>query len=62
VAIFVKRRGGDLLAPGTVDYVENYAPLGNINRRVLEEVVEENLDNVFILDPGDREMTYVVKF
>jgi hypothetical protein len=62
VAIFVKSRGGDLLMPGTVDYVENYAPLGNINRRVLEEVVKENLDNMIILDPRDREMTYVVKF
>ena len=38
--------------PGMVDYVEDYAPLGNIKRRVLEEVVEENLDNVFNLDPG----------
>jgi hypothetical protein len=58
MAIFVKSWGGDLLALGTVDYVEDYAPLGNIKRRVLEEVVEENLDNVFNLDLGDREMTH----
>jgi hypothetical protein len=49
VAIFVKGRGGYLLTLGTVDCVENYAPLRDINSRVLKEVVEENLDNKFIL-------------
>ena len=52
MTIFVKGRGGYLLAPTTVDCIEDYAPLRNINRRVLKEVVEENLDNMFILDMG----------
>jgi len=52
VAIFIKGRRRDPLTLGTVYCVENHAPLGNINRRVLEKVIEENLDNenVFILD------------
>jgi hypothetical protein len=50
VAIFVKGWGWDLLALGTIDCIENDAPLGNVDRRVLEEVVEEDLGNVFILN------------
>lgn len=52
VAIFIEGRRWDPLTSGAVYCVENHAPLGNINRRVLEKVVEENLDdkNVFISD------------
>jgi hypothetical protein len=52
VAIFVEGRGRVPLALGVVYCVENYAPLSDVNRGVLEEVVEENLDNenVFISD------------
>jgi hypothetical protein len=52
VAIFIEDRRRDPLTLGAVYYVENHAPLGNINRRVLEKVIEENLDdeNVFITD------------
>jgi hypothetical protein len=49
VAIFIKGRRRDPVTLGTVYCVENHAPLGKINRRVLEKVIEENLDeNVFI--------------
>jgi hypothetical protein len=50
VTIFVKGRGWNLLTLGVTYRVKNYTPLGNINRGVLKEVVEENLDNksVFI--------------
>jgi len=50
VAILVKSRGRNLLTLGTVDCLENYAPLGDINGRVLEEVIEEDLDKVFSSD------------
>jgi hypothetical protein len=52
VAIFIEDRGRDPLTLGGVYCVENYTPLSDINRGVLEEVVEENLDNenVFISD------------
>lgn len=50
MAIFVKGRGGGPSTLGTADGVENYAPLGDIDRRVFKEVVKQNLDNVFISD------------
>ena len=50
MAIFVKGRGWDPLTLGAIDCIENDAPLGNVDGGVLKEVVEENLDNVFILD------------
>jgi hypothetical protein len=43
MTIFIKGRGGDLFTPATVDCVENDTPLGDVDRRVLEEVVEEYL-------------------
>jgi hypothetical protein len=49
VAIFIKGRGGDPLTLGAVYCIENYTPLGDINRGVLEEVVEENLENENVL-------------
>jgi hypothetical protein len=62
VSIFVKGWGGYLLTLGTDDCVENYAPLRNIDRRVLKEVVEENLDSMFTSKKRGRETAYVVKF
>jgi hypothetical protein len=52
VAIFIEGRRWDPLTLGAVYCIENHAPLGYINRRVLEKVIEENLDdeNVFISD------------
>jgi hypothetical protein len=52
VAIFIEGRRRDPLTLGAVYCVENHTPLGNIDRRVLEKVIEENLDdeNVFISD------------
>jgi hypothetical protein len=52
VAVFIEDRRWDPLTLGAVYCVENHAPLGNINRRVLEKVIEENLDDkgVFISD------------
>jgi len=50
VAIFVKGWGWDLLTHGTINCIENDAPLGNVDGGVLKEVVEENLGNAFILD------------
>jgi hypothetical protein len=50
MAILVKSWGRDLLTLSTVDCVENYAPLGDINRRVLEEVIEEDLNKMFSSD------------
>jgi hypothetical protein len=52
VAIFIEGRRRYPLTLGAVYRIENHAPLGNINRRVLEKVVQENLDdeNVFISD------------
>jgi len=54
VAIFVKCRGWDLLTLGTIDCIENDAPLGNVDGGVLKEVIEENLDNVFILHKEEQ--------
>jgi hypothetical protein len=63
VAIFVKDRGWDLLALGTIDCIENDAPLGNVDGGVLKEVVEENLGNVFILDKERQgNNIYIIKF
>jgi len=50
VAIFVKGWGWDPLTLGTINCIENDAPLGNVDGGVLKEVVEENLGNVFIID------------
>jgi hypothetical protein len=52
MAIFIEGRRRNPLSLGTVYCVENHAPLGNIDRRVLEKVVKENLDDetVFISD------------
>ena len=46
MAIFVKGRCWDL---GTINCIENDAPLGSVNGGVFKEVVEENLGNMFIL-------------
>jgi hypothetical protein len=45
MAIFIKGRGWNPLTLGVAYRVEYYTPLSNIDRRVFEEVVEENLDN-----------------
>ena len=52
VAIFIKGWHWDPLTLGVGYCVENHTPLSNIDRRVLEKVIEENLDNknVFISD------------
>jgi len=52
VAIFIEGRRWDPLTLGSAYCVENHTPLCNINRRVLEKVIEENLDdeNVFTSD------------
>ncbi len=49
MTVFVKCRRRDPLTLGAVYRVEDQTPLRDINRRVLEKVVEENLDdeNVF---------------
>ncbi len=62
MAIFVKDRGWDLLVLGTIDYIENDAPLGNVDGGVLKEVVEENLGNVFILGKErQRNNIYIIE-
>jgi hypothetical protein len=50
VTIIIEGWRRDPLTLGATDCVKNYAPLGNVNRRVLEKVIEENLDdeNVFV--------------
>lgn len=52
MAIFIEGRCRDPLTLGPAYCVENHTPLGNVNRRVFEKVIEENLDdeNVFTSD------------
>jgi hypothetical protein len=44
MAIFVKRRGGNPLTLRAVYCIENHTPLGDINRGVLKEVVQKDLE------------------
>jgi hypothetical protein len=64
VTVFVKCRGRDPLTPGAIYRVKDYTPLRDINRRVLEKVVEENLDNenvfISVIEKWRRE-AYIIK-
>jgi hypothetical protein len=48
MAIFIERRSRNLFTPSTVDRIEDNTPLRDIDRRVLKEIVKENLGNPIV--------------
>jgi len=57
MAIFIESWSGDLFTLSTIDRIENNTPLGDVDSRVLKEVVKENLESPIAMDlvtPGGK--------
>jgi hypothetical protein len=63
MAIFIEIWSGNLFTLRTVDRIENNTPLGDVDSRVLKEVVKENLESQFANELyASWRRTHVVKF